>query len=114
MLWGVSWFPTWPSCDQKVVTSALWECGSGAPQRRVLRGPCLLSKPPGKNKTKQKRSYLIFLGEGGRAQLGSGVIWVWGQRAYVFCGSIIISETGFASSHHFWSHPATSDHPLST
>ena len=37
MLWGVSWFPTWPSCDQEVVTSALWECGSGAPRRRVLR-----------------------------------------------------------------------------
>jgi hypothetical protein len=56
VLWGVSWSPTWPSCGQEVVTSALWECGSGAPRRRVLRGPCLLSKPPGKKKKKlQKR-----------------------------------------------------------
>jgi hypothetical protein len=37
---------------QEVVTSALWDCGSGAPRRRVLRGPCLLSKPPGKKKKK--------------------------------------------------------------
>jgi hypothetical protein len=39
-------------------TSALWECGSGAPRRRVLRGPCLLSKPPGKKKKAAQRRVL--------------------------------------------------------
>jgi hypothetical protein len=33
---------------QEVATSALCEHGSGAPRRRVLRGPCLCSNPPGK------------------------------------------------------------------
>jgi hypothetical protein len=35
---------------QEVATSALCECGSGAPRRRALRGPCLCSNPPGKKK----------------------------------------------------------------
>jgi hypothetical protein len=31
--------------EQEVATSALCECGSGAPRRRALRGPCLLMSP---------------------------------------------------------------------
>jgi hypothetical protein len=34
--------------EQEVATSALCECGSGAPQMRAPRGPCLCSNPPGK------------------------------------------------------------------
>jgi hypothetical protein len=54
VLWGVSWFPTWPSCKrQEVTTSVLCGCGSGAARRRALRGPCLCSNPPGKKKQKK-------------------------------------------------------------
>jgi hypothetical protein len=37
------------SGEQEVATSALCECGSGAPRRRALRGPCLCSKIPQAN-----------------------------------------------------------------
>jgi hypothetical protein len=45
--------------EQGVATSALCECGSGAPRRRALRGPCLCSNPPGGGK---KEGRLIRLG----------------------------------------------------
>jgi hypothetical protein len=38
------------STEQEVATSALCECGSGAPQMRAPRGPCLCN-PPGKKKS---------------------------------------------------------------
>jgi hypothetical protein len=36
--------------SRRLATSALCECGSGAPRRRALRGPCCRSNPPGKKK----------------------------------------------------------------
>jgi hypothetical protein len=45
----------WPRSARLFIkknSSALWECGSGAPRRPALRGPCLRSKPPGKRKQK--------------------------------------------------------------